>query len=249
MLKLILILVLVCFIIYPSYAEPIFTTYSDRVNNIIFDGKWTFPQEWKNTSLNQAGSLYVRTSHNYTNIYVLLDFISPTKFSKNSDYGVVCMTANLTKTQIPQKDDYCFLVTLGSNQPITLNGGSVLGSTGYFNKISNDKDLKAIGGISDSNDRYTDVPHMTYEFQIPVKIIGKYDKYKFYAAVYDTSENQMYSWPVNTTKTSPYPFTTSPSQWGDFSSPDKSLPEFPLPAITMVIGFFLLFYFTRKKLF
>ncbi len=248
MLKLIPIIIVACFVVNQSYAEPIDTTYSDRVGNIIFDGKWTFTQEWKNTSLNQAGSLYVRTSHNYTNVYVLLDFIDPTKFSKNSDFGVVCMTTNLTRTEIPQNDDYCFLVTLGSDKPVTLNGGSNLASIDHFNKISNDQGLKAIGGISDTNDRYTDVPHVTYEFKIPVKVIGKSDKYKFYAAVYDTSTNQLYSWPSNATRTSTYPYVSPPSNWGDFSSPDKSLPEFPLPIISLVISFSFLVYFTQKKL-
>jgi len=32
--------------------EPIPTTYSEGVDKIIFDGKWTFTREWKESSLN-----------------------------------------------------------------------------------------------------------------------------------------------------------------------------------------------------
>ncbi len=36
--------------------------------------------------------------------------------------------------------------------------------------------------------------------------------------------------------------------WGQIVSPDKSLPEFPMPVITLVIGFSLFIYMTRIKL-
>ena len=248
------IIVISLLIFAPSlvYAQQIFTTYRDDGNATVFDGKWTFTQEWKRTSedmirFNDGNELSVKTGHDGNNLYVLLDFISQHKFAKFSDYGIVCMTTNSTKEIYPQKDDYCFLVTLGSHSPITLQGGDYLIQTNHFTKTKNDFGLIAIGGISDEHDRYSGIPHNTYEFKIPIKVVGRSDTYGFYVATYDANNNKVYNWPQNITNNE-FPAIPSPSKWGHLISPDKSLPEFPWPIFAMASSFLFVLYLSRKQI-
>ena len=80
--------------------NQIFTTVRAGVDDIVWDGKWTFLQEWKTTSLNQYDDLIVRTGHDYNNLYILLDYNSPTKLTKYSDSGIVCINTNNSRIRI-----------------------------------------------------------------------------------------------------------------------------------------------------
>ena len=247
MLKPGILLIIIILGVNSAYAEPILTTYRDDGNQTIFDGKWTFMQEWKRTSYSEeANGLVIRVGHDYNNLYVLLDFISQHKFSKYSDYGIVCLVANPSQESYPQKDDYCFTVTLGSEKPITLQGGSALGENSYFTKIKNNSELIAVGGISDSNDRYSEIPHTSYEFKIPIEVVGRSDKYGFYAAVYDSNVNTVYSWPENTIEKNFF-HIPQPANWGEIISPDKSLPEFQWPLLVLISAIFTAIYLTRRN--
>jgi len=226
--------------------NQIFTTVRAGADDIVWDGKWTFLQEWKTTSLNQYGDLIVRTGHDYNNLYILLDYNSPTKLTKYSDSGIVCINANMTREQNLNENDQCFIISLDSNHPITLKGGSELASNDYLKKVPSDPGLIAVGGISDFNDRYSNIPHMSYEFKIPIKVIGKTDSYRFFAGVYDSADNKFYSWP-NNHAANIWPYVPASENWGELVSPDKSLPEFPIPVIGMIISFSILIYLTRKK--
>ena len=71
------------------YAQTIPITISSRMSNVIFDGKWSFMQEWKESSLTQidsnSGPIYIRTAHWQNYVYVMIDAASITSFEKNSD--------------------------------------------------------------------------------------------------------------------------------------------------------------------
>ena len=232
------------------YAEHIFTTYGQFGDGIIFDGKWTFLKEWKPSSediigFNDGKTLSIKTGHDRSNLYVLLDFISERSFAKFADFGMVCISTDFGKENHPEDNDYCFVVPLGSKNPITLKGGSPLGKNNYFTKIKNHPDLVSVGGISDKNDRYTSVPHTTYEFKIPVEIFGASDMYRFYVALYDANANKIYTWPQDIA-TETYPYVPPSSRWGELISPDKSLPEFQLPVLILLPVISLAIYLTRK---
>ena len=249
MYKIISIFLLFFYGLHIAYADnQIFTTYRDDGNQTIFDGKWSFLQEWKRTSYNTAygDSLVIRTGHDYKNLYVLVDFISQQKFSKNSDFGIVCLDVKNDKESIPQKDDYCFLVTLNSNHPITLEGGNILGINNHFSVIENNPSLIAIGGISDENDRYSAIPHTTYEFKIPLEIFQRSDKYGFLAGAYIANENKIYSWPENIKNQDNFQIS-SPSFWGELISPDKSIPEFPWPILVLLLTTFFIIGFSKIR--
>lgn len=234
-----------------ALGQPqIFTTLRGGVDSIIWDGKWNFLQEWKPMSedilrFNDGNELSVETGHDRENLYVFLDFVTQHVFSKHSDYGLVCIVANQTSELHPQNDDYCFLSPLGSYNPLTFHGGGDLAETNYFVQIKNDPNLIAVGGISDVNDRYSSIPHTSYEFKIPISVIGRSDIYGFYVAVYNSHDRLSYSWPQNITSNS-FPTVPPPSSWGQLISPDKTLPEFPYPVITLLASMLTIIYLSKN---
>lgn len=230
------------------YAQTIPITISSQMKNVIFDGKWSFLQEWKESSLTQIdehdGPIYIRSAHWQNYVYVMIDAVSITKFEKNSDRATVCFDKNDIKPIIANGSDYCFISVLDGSA-FVLQGGSSFALDGNFKKILSPKDFVAIGGVSDNNDRYTTAPHPTYEFKIPTELIGRSNHYGFYVSVYDTMKNNIYSWPSNIEND---PLTIpSPRTWGDLVSPDNSLPEFPFPEFALIASLFIILYITRSN--
>lgn len=225
-------------IMNPVYADEILTTVSEATDKIIFDGKWTFTREWKSSSENvitydNGYKLSVKTAHDYDNLYVLIDFISDRSIQKFGDRGIVCIDGNMNRGKLPGNDDYCFSVVVGSKNAITLQGNSLTNNLSW-KRIENHSHLVAVGGISDENDRYSAKPHSTYELKIPLEVVGRSDKYGFYVLAYDANSGISYSWPQYTAKEE-NPFIPSPDTWGDLISPDKSIPEFEMPYVLLIV--------------
>lgn len=226
-----------------AYGDQTVTTLRDDGNATIWDGKWSFVQEWKRTSYTDVSGMALRIGHDYRYLYVLLDAVQQTSFTRNTDYGMICITSSSDIEKFSTSNDYCFLISLGTRNVITLQGGSPLGLTSHYVKVANHPQLIAVGGISDAGDRYSDTPHPSYEFRIPIELIGRSDKYHFYAATYDTANRHATSWPENIMV---FPNIPSPSQWGDLISPDKSIPEFPWPALALILSISIVII-NRKK--
>ena len=231
--------------------EPIMITISADRDKVIFDGKWTFYKEWKNTSLDtmnfvDGNAFVLRTAHQGNFVYAMIDATTFTKVNDHTDKATICFDSNNTKSIIPDAGDYCFIATIGENQPVTLQGGSELVFTNHYKKISNLPELRGVGGVSDENDRYSVTPHESYEFKIPTDLIGRSDKYGFYIEVLNS--HKLYTWPTQNSTSLDISKISSPDKWGEIVSPDKSLPEFPTPVITLVIGFSLFIYMTKTKL-
>lgn len=230
-------------------VEQIPITRSYTMDNVIFDGKWTFFEEWKKSSLytlsnNDGTTIQLRIAHQDDFIYVFVDEISKTHFTKGSDRAVICIDGDNNKNIISDIDDYCFALSLGQNVPIVLRGGSNLGATDHFSKIEN-VPVTGVAAISDENDHYTPIPHPSYEFKIPINLFGRSDVYGFYLGVYDTISHKTYSFPEDLSSSSTS--IPSPSKWGEIISPDKSMPEFPWPALSLVLATFLVIYLGRIK--
>ena len=232
-------------------SEPIMITLSGAMDKVIFDGKWTFYSEWKPTSLNtisynDSELIQLRSAHQGNFIYILVDEVSNIKFNKNTDMAIICFDKNNGKTVIPNENDYCFGVPLDGKNPFTLRGSSALNETSHFMNIQNPNSLIGISSISDENDRYSNVPHASYEFKIPTDVVGRSDTYGFYLGVYNSHSNKIYSWPQNITNDSLLKIP-SPSKWGDLVSPDKSLPEFPWPILALVSSLAIITFMTRRS--
>ncbi len=240
--KLFSILVILILFSLPAACaeEPIMITVSPSMDKINFDGKWTFLWEWKQTSLNTISyndgtQIQLRTAHQGNFIYVLIDETSKTKVSKFGDMAIICFDKNDTKSDTANENDYCFGLPFDGKRPFTLRGGSPLAISSHFIKIENPDRLIGISSISDENDRYTPVPHASYEFRIPTDVVGRSDIYGFYLGVYDQNNNHVYSWPKETSAKSLFDIPP-PKYWGEIVSPDKSLPEFPWPELALLLS-------------
>jgi len=250
-LKSIFVLVFILIGVNYAYADQIFTTLRSDANNTIFDGKWTFLQEWKSTSedkitFDDSTEMVIKTGHDYENLYVLIDFIGDTSVGKFADNGIVCIDSKIDQSKIPDKNDFCFVAIMGSSRSKTLQGGDMLAQTGHWQRIENHPKLITVGGISDKNDRYSHIPHATYEFKIPLEIVGKSDMYGFYVGAFDAKSGKEYSWPPNIAKDT-YPFVPAPEKWGQIISPDKSIPEFNFPILILLSIIIVIFLKNLSK--
>ena len=239
-----------------SFAlEPIPITASSGLENIIFDGKWSSNTEWKPTSYTPLryednSQIYLRIAHQENFIYVHVNVPTDKTIDKGADSAIICFDTLNDKTTIPSSDDYCFSTTIDGKNSFTYQGNSVPAINGYFKKIPNHQDFIAIGTASDNFDRYSNTPHASYEFKIPLELLGRSNNYGFYFSVFDAHTQTHYSWPYSIEKQSVISIS-SPSQWGDLISPDKSLPEFN--SMILLSLFFplsvTLFLFSKSELF
>lgn len=230
-------------------SELLITKTISLENELIFDGIWTHHTEWKPTSLEKIktenGDIYLRFAHQDNFVYFLIDAVADKTPDKNSDKAIICFDLINDKTLFANDDDYCFISVLGKSIGHTIQGGSYISSQNYFKKIPNHEDFIGIGNVSNENDRYSMIPHTSYEFRIPTDLINRSNIYGFYVGVFDQSELQTYSWPQSAT--SHYTKIPSPSTWGNLISPDKSLPEFNLPLFYVIIGFVGILIITQSK--
>ncbi|HJJ22860.1 MAG TPA: hypothetical protein OQH54_04000 [Nitrosopumilus sp.] len=218
------------------------------MNNIIFDGKWTFEREWKQSSLKEIhteeDNVYLRISHQDEFVFIFLDVLPDKQMERIVDKAIICFDTKNNKSEIPDVDDYCFIAAVGKQTGITLQGDSKIPRNNYLKNIKNHQDMIAIGGFSDENDRYSDIPHASYEFKIPTELIGRSDNYGFYASVFDYNSETVYSWPsINFENPNIIP---SPSKWGDVISPDRSIPEMPVPLVILSVLLISVVGITRK---
>jgi len=229
----------ICIFILPipfAYAQSIPITQSGSMGKVIFDGKWTFAEEWKQSSYDEirteSGIIYLRTAHQENFIYILIDFVPDNTIDNNEDLAVVCFDTKNDKNVKPDENDYCFKIKLGSDKPATLQGS---GKPDGFNVVENNVGLIAVGGASDENDRYSKIPHTTYEFRIPIELLERTDHYGFYVQVFDSTKSGIYTWPSEIDLESNSDIA-SPDKWGVIYSPDKSLPEYEIPILVLFLG-------------
>ena len=236
----------------PAFAfEPIVITISDGMSSLDLDGKWTHPREWKKSSLNEfnyedQGRIILRTAHQGDFVYVFIDHLSDRTLDRNADRAIICFDSLNEKSSISDKNDFCFMAVLENNPGYTMQGGGIIASSGHFEKIPNHDDTSILSSISDNNDRYVKVPHPSYEFKIPTEIIQRNNIYGFYFQVLDATTNTLYEYPKNLSHISSVKIP-SPSQWGEIISPDKSLPEFPIPLLIVVSSLSILILLSKTK--
>jgi hypothetical protein len=218
------------------------------MDKIIFDGKWTHELEWKASSLDtyyyNETQVILRSAHQGDYIYIFLDPITDYQLDKINDYAIICFDTKNNKSTKADLDDYCFMTHLDGKDSFTYQGGHTSEATSFFDKIPNPEGFIGISTISDINDRYASIPHSSYEFRIPTSMIGRESVYGFYFLVYDAHSKKLYTYPQNL---NPESFVSSPSQWGEIYSPDKSLPEFELPLFSLILSIFSVVFFSRIR--
>ena len=193
----------------------------------------------------------------------MIDAVLDTNANVSSDKATVCIDSKNNKSKFFDNDDYCFIVQLeernfievlfNKQDKFVMQGDSQLKSFKELEKIKV-KEFVGIGTMSDKEDKYSSVPHASYEFKIPIELVGRLDNYGFYVNVFDTDSNVVYSWPEDI-KLESFDIP-SPSLWGNLISPDKSLLENPegesvdfviLLVIIFVISAVIFFIIFKKK--
>jgi hypothetical protein len=217
------------------------------MTDVIFDGKWTFKEEWKNSSeynihLDDGEYLQLKSAHQGNFVYFLIDFVTDTNEDPTKDKAMICLDTQNDKTEDFDKNDYCFVIIHQESSYILVKD---LELTENGLKKNHSKDFVGISNMSDKKDRYSPIPHMTYEFKIPIDIIGRSDSYGLYLSVYDDFSNKTYGWPVDSFVDSSV--ITSPLKWGNLISPDKSIPEFENIVLIVLPAFLFIMVFSSIK--
>ena len=178
-------LALIPLFINNTFAEdPILISISTDRQNVIFDGKWSDGFEWKQGSYDKFdfdddSQIILRSSHQGDFIYLHVNFVTDISIDKGLDSAIVCFDTKNDKSILPQSDDYCFSTSLYRQQSFTYQGSDTPAINGYFKKIKNHEDFIAVGSASDKFDRYSSYPHSSYEFKIPLDVIGRTNNYGF----------------------------------------------------------------------
>lgn len=221
-----------------SALEPIPITLSGTMDKVIFDGRWTHETEWKASSLDTFNyddntQIILRSAHQGDFVYIFLDPITDFHTDKLLDYAIICFDTKNNKSIKADPNDYCFMTYLEGRNSFTYQGGHSSLRNNFFSKVQNHEEFIAISRVSDINDRYTPIPHPSYEFRIPTSLIGRESVYGFYFLVYDAHLKSTYTYPQNLDSEN---FVSNPSQWGELYSPDKSLPEFGIPLLSLILS-------------
>ncbi len=237
-----LIFILFLFIFPNAYAsETLKITQSSAMENITFDGIWSHPKEWKQSSLEyiiiEDKEINLRFAHYEQFIYVLIDAEDDITLNFEKDYSIICFDGENNKSTTFDSNDFCFKLMLGNNSGETLQGNS---SENNFSKIDNHNDLILISSQSGEHNRYSNKPHGVYEFRIPIELIERSNNYGFFMMLYDDNNGKGYSWPpdiVNSTDVIP-----PTNIWSDLISPDNSLPEFHwIPLVLLITTISMIF--------
>ena len=246
-----IIFILLVFSSFPIIANAdILITQDKGVELINFDGKWSFEYEWKPTTRYELktdeGTIYIRTAHYENFLYVLLDVIPDKTFSKAMDKSIICFENRSEDYQM--QNNYCFSAILNVSTGKTLQSGALSVQNSNYKLIKNPEGFVGIGGISDENDRYSKIPHTTYEYKIPIDFFGRSNVYGFYVYVLDHDSEKVYTFPANILEDNQKIPPTE--KWGQIISPDKTLPEFHLGIVLLIglIPIILIGYFRKIPL-
>jgi len=235
-------------VVFAESLLPI--TFSNSMDAVYFDGKWSFWEEWKHSSHEEIKVenfiIQFRIAHQDEFVYAFIDFVNDYSFDRGADYAMLCFDTQNEKSNISDKNDYCFMSVLGRDSPITFQGGSPFGSQSNFEKIQNHNNLIAIGGISDDNDRYSNRSHVSYEFKIPLEVLGRSNYYGFHLSVFDAKTNSKIIWPENKIESNSISIS-QPASWGNLISPDKSLPEFSSMTFFFIFLLIIPIFFLQFK--
>jgi len=220
------------------FAEtPVMISQSQTMNEIVLDGKWSFLEEWKNSSdyLIQYESgeiLHFRSAHQGDYVFFMINFLSDTTLNEDLDEAKICLSPIHENNSKSHLKSYCFVSVIGNEPSYILKQNSI--DKENFEKVISEPNYVAVANISDENDRYSKTPHLTHEFKIPTSLIERTSEYNLYVGVYDSDSNKLFNWPKNIPVTNPSEIPTL-SLWGTMISPDKTLPEFNLPFIILII--------------
>ncbi len=243
----ILIIALLVPFVYSQYAfaQEIWITISDTMDDVRFDGKWSTHTEWKRSSLNSMNfdgmQLHLRHAHQGNFIYFLIDFEGDTNLENGKDKAMICL--NPKENENPN-EQFCFITILEDPNSSVLMRTS---NSENFQEIDKPDGFIALSAASDENDRYSKIPHSSYEFKIPTDLVGRSSEYGFYLAVHEANSDKTFTFP---SQVEPITFDVIPdsNNWAKLVSPDKSLPEFHWMIFIITCSFTLVIFLSRYRI-
>jgi len=226
-------------------AQEIWITISGSMEDVILDGKWTHHREWKESSLDSMvfdnKSLHLRHAHQGDFIYFLIDFEGDKNLENGRDKAMIC----LNPKENPNPDEqFCFITILETENSSIISRTT---NTENFEEIEKPDGFIAISSASDKNDRYSKIPHSTYEFKIPTELVGRSSEYGFYFAVHEANSSKTFTFPSQVEPTT-FDMIPDTDNWAKLVSPDKSLPEFHWVILVIVSSFTLVIFLSRSRM-
>jgi len=226
-----------------AMAEEVWITISESMEEVIFDGKWTFHSEWKQSSLNDflQDGYYLRSAHQGNFIYFLIDFVGDENLDNGKDKAMICLNP---KENLLPNEQFCFISTLETDNSSIIKRTSDFEN---FKEIEKPDNFIALGSASDENDRYSKTPHSSYEFKIPTELVGRSNEYGFYIAIYEANSAKTITFPSQVESTT-FDMIPDTSNWAKLVSPDKSLPEFHWIIVVVISSFTFVIFLSRSRI-
>ena len=242
---LLIVILLGTFTLNEALAQELLITISDTMEDVKFDGKWTHKTEWKHSSLDSITSdimdIKLRHAHQGDFIYFLIDFVSDTNLESGEDKAMICLNPKENSNPDVQ---FCFITILDTEYSSIIKRTT---NSKSFEEIKKPEDFIAISKASDEYDRYSKIPHTSYEFKIPTELVGRSSIYGLYLAAYDSYSNKTFTFPSQTESTS-FNLIPDSNNWAKLVSPDKSLPEFHWVIVVVSSSFSLVIFLSRSKI-
>jgi len=239
---------------------------------VTVDGKWSSSEEWTDTSetpmfpLKGNGTAYIKTKHDSTNLYILVDFVSShytrSEFTLNALF--LTFDGRHDDGALPKKDDFQ-LNAYASGQ--TRRGPYIRWGTdkGGWEGISGPswdpkpESIKIEWSWNSTFDPYIASDHLVWELSIPLTFFNS-STVGFQVHIYEgealfdlQDPGQALTWPEGS-PISGEELTHKNSdmrQLGDLTLSASPIPEFPPVAVPviLVVSLAFLFYARRRLVF
>jgi len=214
-----LCLVLLCPVgIVTSQNQP--SVNSTALTNAVgLDGKWTTPEEWTDgTELKIDEVGYIRIKDTSTELYLLVDFLADTQ-PDDGDYASVILDTRNDGGSTPRADDYQIRIMWTSTYGLTYSIEYTYGTDQGWGSYSHaPKGFEGASSTDASNNPYSSIPHLIYEFMLTKTIVAEYANIAGVAIGAFDARGIALSWPISTNQ-------NDPNTYGDviFAVP---IPEF-----------------------
>ncbi len=206
--------------VLPVAAQQDYTIVCNETDTaIVFDGKWTTDEEWKDsTSLSMGfnptaqdaglvnnGTVHCLIKHDGEQLYILIDAITSTNASgiwdKGWDFYGACIDYNNEKSEYPMKDDVIISITwwLQNGSYWIMNGLGSSNQTGWDMANARKEPVYLKHTISPSP--FSDKPHIVCEFSIPLEDMS--DEIGFGVIAINFPKKTINTWPENFVDGSP----------------------------------------------
>jgi len=197
-------------------------------NTVSLDGKWTSPEEWADSTelkINEVG--YIRIKDTSIELHVLVDFVADIQ-PDDGDYAYVILDTRNDGGSTPRADDYQIRIIWASTYGLAYSVELTYGTSQDWGSYSQaPKGFEGASSIDASNNPYSSIPHLIYEFRLTKVIVAEYANIAGISIGAYDSGGATLSWPSSVDQ-------NDPNTYGDiiFAVP---IPEFQPPATGNIV--------------